>query len=862
MDILRDTYESVSGRMSHTGSGKPPENMAEHAQSIEAVINEGLRIALMEKNPDRSLEVQLEYLGKALDGERTYIFERNAAGCDDNTYEWVASGVQPEKENLQNLPPELCAGWYQKFSIGKQIVLKNLENIRQSDPLVYETLKRQDIRSVVVVPLYDDGRIIGFYGVDNPPARLLDYASNMLQIAAYFIVSSIRQRNLVRELKNRSYDVLNSLNVDYVGIYQVNFNTDKCEIYREKERLRENPDVNFENSYQEAMERYISMYVEPLDQERIRVMTEKSHVLAELKTKKKFYVRYRVKDNPQGVKNVELHFSTVENEKVENSAIFAFRDANAVVEQEEKYRLEAQRDIETVLEGARTGIWTIELEENCAPRMYADRTMRMLLGVGEDIGPEDCYQSWFQNIDPEYVDTVQEAVQEILDTGRGEVVYPWNHPTLGKIYIRCGGIPDKKFHKPGFCLNGYHQDITETMATRKKQDQAIMELLEKVRQANSAKSEFLSHMSHDLRTPINGIQGMLAIMEKNQGDLAKQAECREKINVSANHLLSLVNDVLEVSRLESGRLTDADEPFDLYQLVDECVAMLFSKAEAAGIRLEKRAFDLSHRKLIGNPGYLNRILTNIIDNAIKYNQPDGAVFIGVKELFFKDGVAHYQFTVEDTGIGIGEKFREHIFDPFTQEHQDARTDYNGTGLGMSIVKKLVDHMGGTIELESRSGKGTLVRITLSVQADTVQIQTAAQDEDKSADISGIRVLLAEDNEINREIVQFILEDAGAAVVTAKDGQTAVNTFSDSELSSFDCILMDLMMPVMSGLEAARTIRSMDRPDAQSVPIIALSANAFAEDVAMSKGAGMDAHLSKPIDINRLCHTMCRLINDK
>lgn len=161
-----------------------------------------------------------------------------------------------------------------------------------------------------------------------------------------------------------------------------------------------------------------------------------------------------------------------------------------------------------------TGIWTIELEEGCEPRMYADRTMQMLLGVSKDVGPEECYQSWFRNIDAEYVDTVQETVQEILENGRSEVVYPWNHPILGKIYIRCGGVPDKKFKKPGVSLNGYHQDITETMVTRRKQEQAIMELLEKVRRANSAKSEFLSHMSHDLRTPINGIMGMLTIMEK------------------------------------------------------------------------------------------------------------------------------------------------------------------------------------------------------------------------------------------------------------------------------------------------------------------------------------------------------------
>ena len=407
---------------------------------------------------------------------------------------------------------------------------------------MYETLKPQNIQSLVVVPLFDSGTPIGFYGVDNPPAKMLEYASNMLQTAAYFIVSSLKRRNLVRELQKRSYRVLHALSVDYLGIYQVNFDTDECEIYRDNEQLRRDWGVDFENGYQNAMEGYISRYVVQRDQEKLRAMTRKEYVLAELRAKKKYYVRYQVKDNFYGLKHLELHFSAGENTEKENCAIFAQRDINAVVEQEEKYRLEARRSMEDILEGARTGIWTIELEDGCRPRMYADRTMQILLGVSDGIGPEECYRHWFENIEPSYVEMVQESVQDMLENGRSEVVYPWNHPTLGRIYVRCGGVPDKKFKKPGACLNGYHQDITEIMVTRKKQEQAIMELLEKVRRANTAKSEFLSHMSHDLRTPINGIMGMLAIMEKCQDDSDRQKECREKIHVSAEHLLSLVND--------------------------------------------------------------------------------------------------------------------------------------------------------------------------------------------------------------------------------------------------------------------------------------------------------------------------------
>ena len=721
-----------AGRFSLSGEGLPSpmahgqQSDMRSVQNLEAVINAGLRAALLEETPDQSLKVLLEHLGKALNGERTYIFEQNESGGDDNTYEWVADGVEPEQENLQNVSPEVCAGWYRNFSVGGHIVIQNVEDIRESEPLQYENLKRQGIHSLVVVPLYDGKQVIGFYGVDNPPVKSLEYASNMLHTAAYFIVSSLKRRDLFRELQKRSY-------------------------------------------------------------------------------------------------------------------------------------LEGRQSLENILEGARTGIWTIELEEGCQPRMYADRTMRILLGVPEDIGPEACYRHWFERIEPDYTAMVEEAVQEMLKTGRSEVIYPWDHPSLGKIYVRCGGVPDRTFEKPGSCLNGYHQDITETMVTRKKQEQSIMELLERVRQANSAKSEFLSHMSHDLRTPINGILGMLAILEKSQDDPERQRDCRKKIRVSAEHLLSLVNDVLQVSRLESGRPAAVEEPFDLCAVLEECVTALSPLAEERTVRLELETNGLRHTRAVGNPLHFKQILMSVIDNALKYNRPNGSVSVRVEETAFREGTASCRFVIEDTGIGIGEDFKAHIFEPFTQEHQGARTDYTGAGLGMSIVKKLVDQMRGTVTVDSRLGRGSVVQIVLPVRVDEMQSGQAAEEaRDVQGGIAGMQVLLVEDNQINCEIVEYLLKDAGAEVATAKDGKAAVEAFEASAPGTFDCILMDLMMPVMSGYEAARVIRGLKRPDAGTVPIIALSANAFEEDVALAKDAGMNEHLAKPVDIRRMIQVMNRL----
>ena len=828
-------------------------------QGLEAVLNEGLRMALLEEVPDRSLEVLLEHLGKALNGGRTYIFERNASGNDDNTYEWVAPGVTPEKDSLQNVPAEVCAVWYERFSVGRHIVIKCLEEIRETDPLLYTYLEPQNIHSLVVVPLYDAEQVIGFYGVDNPPAKSLEYASNMLQTAAYFIVSALRRRNLFRELQNRSYNILRALSVDYLDIYLLNLDTGEFEAYRNSERPSWSWTAELRKGYQTAMERYIDLYVIPRDRERLRKVTRKDSVLARLRSEKKFSVRYQVEDRVDGLKHLEFHFSAAEETAERDCVIFAQRDINAVVAQEEQYRLEARRNLEDTLEGARTGIWTIELEEGQEPRMYADRTMRILLGVPDNIDPEECYRHWFSNIMPDYVGMVQETVREIIDTGRSEVTYPWNHPKLGKIYVRCGGVPDTNFKKQGVSLIGYHQDITEITVTRKRQEQAIMELLEKVRRANSAKSEFLSHMSHDLRTPINGILGMLSIMEECPSDEERQAACREKIRVSTEHLLSLVTDVLQVSKLESGQAVVAEESFDLYDVLDSCITILSIRAEATHIRLNLEEVNLKHSRLMGNPLYIKQILMNIIENAIKYNRPDGAVYVQAQELTCSNGAATYRFVVEDTGIGIGEDFKEHIFEPFAQEHPDARTHYNGVGLGMSIVKQLVDQMKGTVEVSSQQGKGSVVRVELPLRLDNTWTGQPADETRNTRDhVANMRVLLVEDNEINCEIMEFMLTEAGAQVVTAHNGKIAVETFRSSAPGTFDCVLMDLMMPVMSGYEATRVIRDMEREDAKAVPIIALSANAFEEDVAMAKDAGMNEHLAKPVDMKELFKAMGRL----
>ncbi len=379
----------------------------------------------------------------------------------------------------------------------------------------------------------------------------------------------------------------------------------------------------------------------------------------------------------------------------------------------------------------------------------------------------------------------------------------------------------------------------------KKKNGELQAAMWEAEKANRAKTEFLSHMSHDMRTPINGILGMLNIAEKSSEDMERQEDCRQKIRTSAERLLSLVNDVLDINKLESRNVELAREPFDLLELLGNCVTITRGQAESNNITLTVDYEGLPHKSFVGSPLHIKQILIHITDNAVKYNRPMGSVRFACRELSENDGIARVCFEISDTGNGMGAAYLDHIFEPFTQEAGGARTNYQGTGLGMAITKKLVDSMSGTIEVKSEEGKGSTVTVVLPLEIGAFP----EKEEEKTGDLEGIRgkrALIVEDNELNREIAEYMIEDNGLEVTMAENGQEAVDLFGRSAPGTYQIIFMDIMMPVMDGYEATRAIRSLERPDAAEIPIIAMTANAFAEDVQASKDAGMNEHMAKPL----------------
>lgn len=414
-----------------------------------------------------------------------------------------------------------------------------------------------------------------------------------------------------------------------------------------------------------------------------------------------------------------------------------------------------------------------------------------------------------------------------------------------------------------FCFWGYRADLAHRKQEQEKDEKYKAELLrtaKKAEAANEAKTEFLQRMSHDIRTPINGICGMINVADYYADNMEKQTECRAKIKEASHLLLELINEVLDMSKMESDEVVLEEIPFNLNSIFEEILGVIEHMAAEQNIRILWEEKEVTHWNLIGSPVHVKRILMNILSNAVKYNKENGYVYISCREIPSKQtAMTTLEFVCRDTGIGMAEAFQKRIFEPFAQEHAGSRTKFAGTGLGMPITKKLVEKMGGTISFESKEGTGTTFVIRIPFQIDADMKDRTETEEKTEASIQGLHVLLAEDNELNMEIAEFVLQNEGAVVTKAWNGQKAVDIFRKSRPGEFDVILMDIMMPVMNGYEAAKMIRSLDREDAKVIPIIAMTANAFTEDKMRAKEAGMDEHIAKPVDGKLLVKAINELV---
>ena len=406
------------------------------------------------------------------------------------------------------------------------------------------------------------------------------------------------------------------------------------------------------------------------------------------------------------------------------------------------------------------------------------------------------------------------------------------------------------------------RNVTDDKKLELDYQERLRRAAQEAERANIAKTDFLRRMSHDIRTPINGIRGMVDISRFYKDDQVKQEECRNKIMSASSFLLDLVNSVLDMNKLESGEVKLEEKPFRMSRLLKETSGVLEMQARECGITLNVCNEADEHDYLIGSPVHLGQVLQNIIGNAIKYNNDSGTVDVTCREISYDGNTAEFEFVCADTGIGMSEEFQQHAFEPFAQENESARTSYAGTGLGLPITKELVEQMGGSISFTSAPGEGTEFHIVIPFVIDTEEKpdEAALDKPDDLEMVNGAKILVVEDNDLNMEIVEFILRNHGADIVKAWNGREGVDIFASSSVGEFDMILMDVMMPVMNGINAARAIRALNRADAATVPIIAMTANAFTDDREASAEAGMNEHLAKPLNADELMDTVRKYYN--
>ena len=383
----------------------------------------------------------------------------------------------------------------------------------------------------------------------------------------------------------------------------------------------------------------------------------------------------------------------------------------------------------------------------------------------------------------------------------------------------------------------------------------LQERLAKAEQAEKAKTTFLFNMSHDIRTPMNAIMGYTGIAKSHMDDPDKVADCLDKIDISGLHLLEIINDVLDMARIESGNVVVEEKPMDILDCTEEIIIMCKALANSRHVSIGLSAEEVKNRMVYGDLVHINEVLMNVASNAIKYTETGGKVTVGIKQLEpYLEDYGKYEFIIEDNGIGMSEEFLAKIFDTFARERNSTVSGIEGTGLGMSIVKKLVELMGGTIDIKSEQGKGTRVTICFTLKLCSEETEESGE-ANEALELREKRVLLTEDNEMNREIARTILEESGLVVEEAEDGTVAVEKVSMSGPGYYDFVLMDIQMPVMNGYEATKKIRELDNPDLAQIPIIAMTANAFGEDKERALKAGMNAHIAKPVDFKKLLETL-------
>ncbi len=821
--------------------------------------------------------------------ERAYIFE----WLDDshtvirNTYEYCAPGVKPMIQYLQDVPFEHAPAWLSLLEEGHDLVVEDIEEFRVSNPKEYELIKKQGITSLALFPSFAGSEFIGFIGLDDPAQNVDSEISRQLFHSIGGHIGNIRQlyrsRSILEQHQERlekanallesEKDLLSALCIDYTVVYLVDLENDTYECIKRAAAANDNQISSKHGESPSFTERFGIYFRDYVLHESCPDFLERlspAAIKRQLSNQQDFAFRYECRPNAAGARYFEMHVVRVRQKEGHYFAAVGSRYIDELVMEEQRYRAQLQKALSEaelnyeIISAIGKIYWAIyridltthtyeEISGNAGVRDNRERSGnadKAILGSQEHI------------ISPEYLNRMRDFMNLDTLTDRLE--------STDTLSMDCkafngdwyqGLFIVKKRDAAGRATNVLYcvRNITDQKGKELDYQRKLEEAVDEARRANVAKTDFLRRMSHDVRTPINGIRGMLSIADHFPNDPEKQAECRHKAWGASTYLLTLISNVLDMNKLESGKVILESSPFNLREMLEEIDAVSAAQGAGYGITVvsDSGPNQVDHWDVIGSPQHVRQVLVNIVSNAVKYNRRNGRVVVRTEELSF-DGVrATYRFTCADTGIGMSPEFQRHAFEPFAQEGKgEALNIVEGSGLGLSIVKSLVEYMGGTISFESVEGTGTTFTIVLPLEVDLSKVEAANNEAVTGAvDLAGLRVVLAEDNDLNAEIATFLFEMHGVEVVRACNGQEALEKFVEQEPGYYDGIFMDIMMPIMDGHDAARRVRVLRRPDAKVIPIYAMTANAFVDDIQRSKEAGMNGHLVKPLEEARVLEAL-------
>ena len=728
--------------------------------------------------------------------------------------------------------------------IEKNILQENIATERKEYILVKANGNR-----LFIIPLFDGDKVIAILILKNPDEQKTDALIEITDMFGDWFANRLAKRDYVNRY-DRVQKLLSGLGNDYTAVYIINLETDAFEIIINQQSNNVAKEQK-QNDFSAYLDNYADKYVLEESREDMKRILRYNYLKEYFKKEEDLYFRFHTIENSIGQTYFEAH-AVRQYENGGRFVVIGFRCVDELVKKEKKYQEEldhayrnAQQQLEVITSSIPGGV-KISYDDAAYSFKYVSRQYAQMLGY--DSVDEFMKASKGSIVGIAHPDDVENGIAEALDQYSRSDNYAITYR------MKCKDGSWKYIEDHGHKVINADGEVEHWNLILDKNELVQKTIaLESARKAEQAKTEFLSRMSHDIRTPLNGIIGLLEYADRHPDDLQTISNNRKKAHVAAEHLLSLLNDVLELNKLDDKNVTLVSEPFNFIDLMHDVKTISDMRASEEGISvfMEDKYFNIKNPYVFGSSKHVKRIFVNIITNAIKYNKVGGSVWCKVEQKELDNESVEVTVRVTDSGIGMSDEFLGNIYTPFTQASYDARTDYNGTGLGMPIVKNLVDRMGGQITINSKVNMGTTVEVTLPFKKAKRSDLPPRIDLQERHDLTGIKALLVEDNELNMEIAHCMLEDENVIVTEAYNGEEAIRLFRDNPAGTFDVILMDIMMPVMDGLTASREIRKSDKEDAKTIPIFAMTANTFSEDVEASKQAGMNEHIAKPIEMKKL-----------